>query len=196
MDAFLGYNQIRISEKDQEKMAFITSQWLYYYKVMSFGLKNARAIYQRLVNQMFSKKIGWDVEVSVNNMLVKSKMNAEHLDDLRETFGALRKYKIKLNPTKCTFWVSSWKFLGFMVSQRGIGANPKKVKAIMEMTSPKIVKEVQRLIGQVSTLNRFVSKATNKCLPFFKTLKQAFKWTEECEIAFKNLKEYLMRPPL
>ena len=196
MDAFLGYNQIRISEKDQEKMAFITSQWLYYYKVMSFGLKNARAIYQRLVNQMFSKKIGWDVEVSVNNMLVKSKMNAEHLDDLRETFSALRKYKIKLNPTKCTFWVSSWKFLGFMVSQRGIGANPKKVKAIMEMTSPKIVKEVQRLIGQVSTLNRFVSKATNKCLPFFKTLKQAFKWTEECEIAFKNLKEYLMRPPL
>ena len=196
MDAFLGYNQIRISEKDQEKMAFITSQWLYYYKVMSFGLKNARAIYQRLVNQMFSKKIGWDVEVSVNNMLVKSKMNAEHLDDLRETIGVLRKYNMKLNPTKCTFWVSSWKFLGFMVSQRGIGANPKKVKAIMEMTSPKIVKEVQRLIGQVSTLNRFVSKATNKCLPFFKTLKQAFKWTEECEIAFKNLKEYLMRPPL
>ena len=83
-----------------------------------------------------------------------------------------------------------------MVSQRGIRANPKKVKAIMEMTSPKIVKEVQRLIGQVSTLNRFVSKATNMCLPFFKTLKQAFKWTEECEIAFKNLKEYLMRPPL
>ena len=83
-----------------------------------------------------------------------------------------------------------------MVSQRGIGANPKKVKAIMEMTSPKIVKEVQRLIGQVSTLNGFVSKATNKCLPFFKTIKQAFKWTEECEIAFKNLKEYLMRPPL
>ena len=82
------------------------------------------------------------------------------------------------------------------MSQRGIRANPKKVKAIMEMTSPKIVKEVQRLIGQVSTLNRFVSKATNKCLPFFKTLKQAFKWTEECEIAFKNLKEYLMRPPL
>ena len=83
-----------------------------------------------------------------------------------------------------------------MVSQRGIEANPKKVKAIMEMTSPKIVKEVQRLIGQVSTLNGFVSKATNKCLPFFKKLKQAFKWTEECEIAFKNLKEYLMRPPL
>lgn len=83
-----------------------------------------------------------------------------------------------------------------MVSQRGIEANLKKVKAIMEMTSPKIVKEVQRLIGQVSTLNGFVSKATNKCLPFFKTLKQAFKWIEECEIAFKNLKEYLMRPSL
>ena len=86
--------------------------------------------------------------------------------------------------------------MGFMVSQRGIEANPEKVKAILNMTSPKIVKEVQKLIGRIAALNRFVSKVTDKCLPFFKTLKQAFAWTDECEVAFQELKCYLSNPPL
>lgn len=129
-------------------------------------------------------------------MLVKSKMNTEHLDDIRETFNTLRKYKRKLNLAKFTFEVSLGKFLDFMVSQRGIEPNPEKVKVILEMISPKTMKEVQRLMGRVIALNKFVSKAIDKCLPFFKTLKQAFKWTEECKTAFKNLKEYLARPLL
>ena len=83
-----------------------------------------------------------------------------------------------------------------MVSQRGIEAYPEKVKVILELILPKTVKKVQRLTRRVVALNRFVPKATDKCLPFFKTLKQAFEWTEECKIAFKNLKEYLTRPPL
>ena len=103
---------------------------------------------------------------------------------------------MKLNPTKCAFGVFSGKFLDFMVSQRGIEANLEKVKAILEMSSPKMIKEVQSLTGKVATLNRFVSKATNKCLPFFKTLKQAFVWTDECEAAFQELKCYLSNPPL
>ena len=74
--------------------------------------------------------------------------------------------------------------MGFMVSQRGIEANLKKVQAILNMTSPKTVKEVQKLTGRIAALNRFVSKATDKCLPFFKTLKQAFAWTDECETTF------------
>jgi len=105
-------------------------------------------------------------------------------------------YKMKLNPTKCIFGVSLGKFLGFMVSQRGIEANPEKVKAILDMTSLRTVKEMQRLMGRVATLNRFVSKAIDKCLPFFKTLKQAFHWTNEYEVAFQSLKEYLAKPPL
>ena len=117
-------------------------------------------------------------------MLVKSKEEEDHLDNLRETFNTFRQYNMKLNPSKCAFGVSSRKFLGFMVSQKGIEANPEKVKAILEMSSPKTVKEVQSLTGRVVALNRFVSKATDKCLPFFKTLKQAFVWTEECETAF------------
>ena len=103
---------------------------------------------------------------------------------------------MKLNPVKCLFGISVGKFLSFTVSQRGIEANPKKVKAIFDMVSPKRVKEVQRLMGQVAALNRFLLKATDKCLPFFKILKQAFQWTDECEVAFQSLKEYLAKPPL
>ena len=106
------------------------------------------------------------------------------MDDLKETFATLRQYQMKLNPSKCTFGVASRKFLGFMVSQKGIEANPEKVRAILDMMSPKIVKEVQKLIERIATLNKFVSKAMDKCLPFFKTIKQAFAWTDKCEAAF------------
>ena len=123
---------------------------------------------------MFSKQMERNVEVYVDDMLVKSKEEESHLDDFRETFNTLRQYSMKLNPSKCAFGASSRKFLGFMVSQREIEANPEKVRAILKMSSPKTVKEVQSLTGKVVALNRFVSKATEKCLPFFKTLKKAF----------------------
>ena len=155
---------------------------------MSFKLKNIGATYQRLVNQMFSKQIGRNMEVYVDDMLVKSKEEGSHLDDLKETFKTLRQYKMKLNLTKCAFRVSFGKFLSFMVSQQGIKANPEKVKAILEMSSPKTIKKVQKLTGRVAALNRFVSKATNKCLPFFKTLKHAFTWTDDYETTFQELK--------
>ena len=131
-----------MDDDDQEKTSFVISQGLYCYKVMPFGLKNAGATYQRLVNRMFSHQIGRNVEVYVNDMLVKSKDEINHLDDLKETFNTLHKYNMKLNPTKCVFIVASGKFLGFMVSQQGIEANTEKVKAIIEVKSPKIVKEV------------------------------------------------------
>ena len=104
-------------EEDQEKTEFITSQGLYFYRVMPFGLKNARATYQRLVNQMFSKQNGRNMEVYVDDILVKSKEDGSYLDNLKKTFETLRQYKMKLNPTKCTFGVSSGKFPGFMASQ-------------------------------------------------------------------------------
>ena len=106
-----------MNEDDQEKTSFVTSQGLYNYKVMPFGLKNTRATYKRLVNRMFSHQVGGNVEVYVDDTLVKSKDEANHLDDLKETFNTLRKYNMKLNPAKCIFVVASGKFLGFMVSQ-------------------------------------------------------------------------------
>ena len=129
---------------------------------------------------MYAHQIGRNVQVYVDDMLVKSLRENDHLDDLQETFDTLRSYNMKLNPSKYVFGVTAGKFLGFMVSQRGIEVNPKKVRAIMELEPPRTVKEVQSLNGKIVALNRFVSKATDKCLPFFHTLKKSFEWMDEC----------------
>ena len=147
MNALFRYNQIKMDEADQEKTSFITSQGLFCYKVMPFGLKNTRATYQRLVNHMFHPKIGQNVEVYVDDMLVKSLNEGKHLNNLQEIFDTLRQYKIKLNPSKCAFGVSSGKFLEFMVSHKGIEANPDKIQAILDMKPPRSMKEVQSLTG-------------------------------------------------
>ena len=127
---------------------------------------------------------------------MKSLDEGKHLDDLQETFNTLRQYSMKLNPSKCAFGVASGKFLGFMVLYRGIEANPEKIKAILDMKPPHNIKEVQSLTGRVAALNRFVSKATDKCLPFFRILKKAFEGTDECQKAFQDLKMYLIAAPL
>ena len=103
---------------------------------------------------------------------------------------------MRLNPSKCAFGVSSGKFLEFMVSRRGIEANPDNIQAILNMETPRNIKEVQSLTRRVAALNRFVSKTTDKCLPFFKVLKKAFEWTDECQKAFQDLKIYLTTAPL
>ena len=133
---------------------------------------------------MFRPQIGQNVEVYVDDMLVKSLDEEKHLDDLQETFVTLRQYNMKLNPKKCAFGVSSGKFLRFMISHRRIKANLDKIQVILDMKPPQSIKEVQSLIDRVAALNRFVSKATDKCLPFFKVLKKAFEWTNECQKAF------------
>ena len=159
--------------------------------MMSFGLKNAGATYQRLMNKMFTHQIGRNVQVYVDDMLVKSLRKNDQLNDLQETFDTLRSYNMKLNPSKCVFEVTAGKFLGFMVSQRSIEVNPEKVSAIMELEPLRTVKEVQSLNGKIAALNRFVSKETERCLPFFRTLRKSFEWTDECQKAFEDLKKYL-----
>ena len=185
-----------MNEEDQERTSFVTSQGLFCYKVMPFGLKNAGATYQRLMNKMFTRQIGRNIQVYVDDMLVKSLHENNHLDDLQETFDTLRSYNMKLNPSKCVFGVTVRKFLGFMVSQRGTEVNLEKVRAIMELGLLKTVKKVQSLNGKIVALNRFVSKATEKCLPFFRTLRKSFEWTDECQKEFEDLKKYLSSPPL
>ena len=185
-----------MDEADQEKTSFFTSQGLFCYKVMSFGHKNVGATYQRLMNKMFAHQIGRNVQVYVDDMLVKSRRKDNHLDDLREIFDTLHSYNMKLNPDKCAFGVMARKFLGFMVSQRGIEANPDKIHAIIKMAPPKNVKEVQSLNGKVAALNRFVSRTTDMCLPFFRMLKKSFEQTVKCQQAFEDLKAYLSSLPL
>ena len=129
-----------MDEIDQENTSFVTSQGLFCYKAMPFGLKNASAMYQRLMNKMFAHQIGRNVQVYVDDMLLKSRREDDHLDGLKETFDTLRSYNMKLNPSKCAFGVITGKFLWFMVSQRGIKVNLDKIQAIMEMTPPRNIK--------------------------------------------------------
>ena len=127
---------------------------------------------------------------------MKSLREDDHLGDLQETFDTLQTYNMKLNLSKCAFEVTAGKFLGFIVSHRGIEVNPEKVRAIMELSPPKMVKEVRCRNGKIAALNRFVSRVMDKYLPFFRTLKKSFEWTDECQQAFENLKVYLSSPPL
>ena len=183
MDAFSGYNQISMNPNDQEKTSFVTAQGTYCYRVMPFGLKNAGATYQRLVNRMFQKQIGATMEVYIDDMLVKSTKSDLHITHLSEAFQILRNYNMKLNPAKCAFGVSAGKFLGFIVKHMGIEANPDKIKALLDMPSPSGIKEVQRLTGRIAALSRFVSRASDKCQPFFQDLKKPFNGT-------KNVKKH------
>ncbi|KAL0415849.1 UNVERIFIED_CONTAM: hypothetical protein Slati_3416800 [Sesamum latifolium] len=146
---------------------------------------------------MFKDQIRTTMEVYVDEMLVKS-TEEDHLKNLEQAFGIMRAYGIKLNPSKCTFGVRGGKFLGYMVSEKGIEANPEKIEAIAGLRSPKMLKEVQKLTGKVASLSRFISRSADRSLLFFKSLGKVkeFKWTEECEQALQSLKRYLATPPL
>ncbi|KAL0434466.1 UNVERIFIED_CONTAM: Pro-Pol polyprotein [Sesamum latifolium] len=198
MDAAQGYHQIMLAPEDRKKISFITSSGTFCYVAMPFGLKNVGATYQRLVDKIFRPQIGRNFEVYVDDMLVKSKKAEDYITDLEETFAILRKYRLKLNPAKCAFGVQGGCFLGFMVTQRGIEANPLKIKAILYMKAPACVNQVQRLTGRIAALSRFISKSTEKSLPFFKTLRKArtFEWDASCQRTFEELKNYLAGLPL
>ena len=183
-------------ESNQEKTAFMTDKDLYCYRVMPFGLKNAGATYQRLVNRMFHEHIGWNMEVYVDNMLVKMIQGKDHVANLSKAFNMLKRYGMKLNPSKCAFRVALGKFLGCIVYRREIEANPKMIKAILEMQAPQNIKQLQQLTGKIVVLNRFISWSTDKCLSFFKILKKVFSWNLECKKAFHELKAYLVSPSL
>ncbi|KAL0426565.1 UNVERIFIED_CONTAM: hypothetical protein Slati_2831300 [Sesamum latifolium] len=178
MDASQGYHQIMLAPEDRKKVSFITSEGTFCYVAMPFGLKNAGATYQRLVDKIFHPQIGKNVEVYADDMLVKSKKATDHVKDLEETFSVLRKYKLKLNPARCAFGVQGGHFLEFMVTQRGIEANPLKIKAIIDMKAPTCLNEAQRLTGRIAALSRFISKSAKKSLPFFKMLRKTktFEW--------------------
>ena len=147
MDAYSGYNQIRMHPNDQELTSFITSQGLYYYNVMPLGLKNAGATYQRLVNAMFCDQIEKTMEIYIDDTLVKCRHAENHISHLTKAFDTLQQYQLKLNPAKCVFGASTGKFLGFLVSQRGIEADPDQIIALLQMRTPQSRKDVQCLMG-------------------------------------------------
>ena len=165
---------------------------------MSFGLKNAGSTYQCMMTKMFEPQLGKNVEVYIDDMVVKSTLVFEHIMDLTSIFEILREHKLHLNASKCSFGVGLGKFLGYMVTHRGIEVNPDQIKAINNLQPPRNPKEVQKLIGMMVALNRFISRSADRCRPFFLLLHKwkEFEWSEECVVAFKQLKQYLSCPPI
>ncbi|XP_073219507.1 uncharacterized protein [Cicer arietinum] len=198
MDGFSGYNQIKMAAEDMEKTTFTTPWGTFCYKVMPFGLKNAGATYQRAMVTLFHDMIHKEVEVYVDDMIAKSQTEEEHIIDLKKLFKRLRKFKLKLNPSKCTFGVRSGKVLGFVVSQRGIEVDPDKIRAIAEMPPPSTEKEVRGFLGRLNYISRFISQLTATCEPIFKLLRknQTVVWNQECQNAFEKIRQYLQNPPI
>jgi hypothetical protein len=171
LDCYSGYHQIAIKEEDQEKTAFITPFDSYCYTTMSFRLKKAGATYQRSIQACFKRQLNKNVEAYVDDVVVKTRNSDTLIADLEETFASLREYRWKLNLNKCVFGVPSGKLLGFIISHRGIKANPEKISAITKMKATTCIKDVQKLTGCMAALNRFISMLGERGLPFFKLLK-------------------------
>ncbi|XP_058189210.1 uncharacterized protein LOC131306800 [Rhododendron vialii] len=184
--------------KTGEKTTFITEWGTYCYCVMAFGLKNAGPTYQRAATTLLHDMIHKEVEVYVDDMIVKAKKREDHLSELRRFFERIRKYKMRLNPLKCTFGVMVGKMLGFMIRAHGIEVDPSKIKAILEMEPPQSEKEVRGLLGKIQFISRFIAKLTSTCEPTFCLLKKdlKFEWNDRCQKAFEAIQKYLQNPPI
>ena len=147
---------------------------------------------------MFESQLGKNIEVYIDDMVVKSKVVSEHVGDLENIFEILKKHKLRLNASKCSFGVGSGKFLGYMVTHWGIEINLNQIKVINSLQPPQNLKEVQKLTGMTAALNWFISWSADKCRPFFLLMSKwkGFEWIKECALAFQQLKEYLSRPPI
>ncbi|GJU07705.1 reverse transcriptase domain-containing protein [Tanacetum coccineum] len=201
LDAYKGYHQIQIAKEDEEKTAFITSYGIFCYMKMPFGLRNVGVTYQRLVDKAFHKQIGRNLEVYVDDLVIKIRTEVEIVRDIEETFKTLREINMKLNPKKCTFRVEEGMFLGYKVNSKGLKVCPDKVDIVLSLPSPKCLKDVQKLNRKFAGLNRFLAKSTEKSLPFFKTLKKYMKksdfhWTTEAKEALKQMKQLIAELPM
>jgi hypothetical protein len=198
LDAYSGFHQIQMSREDRKHTAFVTVDELYCYVVMPYGLKNVLSTFVRAMSKTFGDLIRDRIEIYVDDIVVKTKRGSTLVEDLTLVFDKLRATRTKLNPEKCVFGVSAGKLLGFLVSHRGIEANPEKIKAIEAMRPPAQIKDVQKLTGSLAALSRFISRLAERALPFFKLLRKSgpFSWTEEAERAFQELKQHLVSLPI
>ena len=165
---------------------------------MPFGLKNAGATYQRMIQTCLEPQIGQTVEAYVDDVVIKTRHVKTLIDDLRLTFDNLRAYEIKLNPEKCVFGVPAGKLLGFIVSNRGIGANPTKIRALSQLATPTDLKQVQKLAGCVAALSRFISHLAEKVLPLYRLLRRTehFEWTDAATAGLEEIKAILATNPV
>jgi hypothetical protein len=194
LDYYLGYHQIWMKKEDEPKTSFITPSGTYCYLRMPEGIKNAGESFSRTTAKVLHSQIGRSVLTYVDGIIVKSTKQENHIAHLQETFANFRQAGLKLNPEKCVFEVKKGKFLGCLVSTKGIEANPSKIEAILRMEPPNSKKGAQRLAGRLALLNRFISRTAERNLPFFEILKSAevFQWGLAQQKAFEELKQYLI----
>jgi hypothetical protein len=193
LDCFSGYHQIYMKEEDKASTSFITPFGTYCFIRMPEGLKNVGSTFSRLTKTVLESQVGRNIFTYVDDIVVASKSKDDHLADLAKTFTNMRDARLCLNPKKCIFSVRQEKILGYMVSHRGIEANPSKIQAIINMTPPQLARDVQQLTGRLAALNRFISKSTERSLPFLKTLRGAkdFAWRPKQAATFASLKQHL-----
>jgi hypothetical protein len=198
LDAYLCYHQIKMKESDHLATSFVTPYGRYYYVTMPFDLKNAGATYQRTMQKCLAEQIGCNIHAYMEDITFMSKKQYDLIADLRETFNNLRKYNMMLNPTKCVFGVPAGQLLGFIVSHRGIEFIPDKIKAILDISRPNDLKDVQQLAGCVAAVSRFINRLGEKALPLYKLMKKSdeFIWTNEADTALKDLKRVLSTAPV
>jgi hypothetical protein len=166
---------------------------------MPFSLKSAGATYQRMMQNCLGSQIGCNIQVYIDDVVITTRKEESLISDLAETFDNLNRYKLKLNPTKCSFGVSVGQLLGFLVSARGTEVNPEKIQAILTIGKPTKLHDVQKLVGRVTALSRFVARLGEKALPFYALMEKSddkFEWTEEADVAFAQLKKVLSTPPV
>ena len=156
-----------------EKMFFITEWGTYCYRVMSFGLKNARDTYQRVATTLFHDMMHWDFKVYVNDMTVKSQDRADHLAALERFFERIRQFRLRLNPKKCTFGVTSGKLLGYMVNERGIEVDLDKIRAILDIPALRSEREIRGFLGRLQYISRFITGLIDICEPIFRLLRKS-----------------------
>jgi hypothetical protein len=190
LDCYSGYHQIWMKKEDEPKTSFITPSGTYCYLRMPEGLKNAGGSFTRMIAKVLHSRIGRNVLTYVDDIIMKSTKQENHIADLQETFANFRQTGLKLNPEKCVFRVKKVKFLGCLVSMKGIKANPSKIEAILRMEPPSTKKGSQRLAGRLASLNRFISRSVERNLPFFEILKSAkvFQWGSAQQKTFEDLK--------
>jgi hypothetical protein len=197
LDAYSSCHQISLATDDEEKIAFITPFRILCYTKMAFGLKNRGATYQKCVHIILKNQIGRNIEAYIDDIVAKSKKYGDLFDDLKETFNNLRKYKMMLNPKKYVFSMSSGKLLSYMISSRGIDANPTKVEDIEKLQPSRTRKGIQKLAEMMAAIGRFISKLGECVMSFYKLLRKAngFQWNDQAVAAFVQLKQYFKSLP-
>jgi hypothetical protein len=198
LDAYSGCHQIKMKESDQLATSFITPFGMFCYVTMSFGLRNAGATYQRCMQHVFGDHIRRTIEAYVDDIVLKTRKADDLVSDLRVAFDCLRANEVKLNPEKCVFGVPRGMMLGYIVSQWGIEPDPEKVTALKRTGSIRDLKGVQKVLGCLAALSRFISRLGAKGLPLYRLLKkhEHFFWTAEAQEALDKLKAMLAHAPI